>query len=93
MFAARYGFMEDSEVPFGRLQPYIAVGPAIFFTSQTPTINIGNIGISPNAKDSVNVGLAVETGLRYFFNKSISAEASFKYRMVSVSNNYSHKNF
>jgi outer membrane protein W len=91
MFAARYGFMEDSEVPFGRLQPYIAAGPAIFFTSQTPTINIGNVGFSPNAKDNVNLGLAVETGLRYFFNKSISAEASFKYRMVSVSSNFSQR--
>ncbi len=93
MFAARYGFMQDSEVPFGRLQPYIAVGPAIFFTSQTPTINIGNIGISPNAKDSQNVGLAVETGLRYFFNRCISAEASFKYRTFHLSNTYGHRIF
>ena len=78
-------------MPFGRLQPYIAAGPAIFFTSQTPTINIGNSEFSPNAKDNVDLGFAVETGLRYFFTKSISAEASFKYRMVSVSSNFSQR--
>jgi len=38
MFAARYGFLPDAEVPFGRLQPYLAVGPAILFASQEPAL-------------------------------------------------------
>jgi outer membrane protein W len=94
MFAGRYGFFQDSEVPFGRLQPYVAAGPAIFFSYQDPTINLttipgGNgVGFSPAGKSAINVGLAVETGLRYFFNKSISVEASFKYRMFTPKYTY-----
>jgi opacity protein-like surface antigen len=92
MFAGRYGFLPDSEVPFGRLQPYVAVGPAIFFSHQRPTVNQRFplvMGYTPGGQDNVNIGLAVESGLRYFFNKSVSMEASFKYRTATVSKNYS----
>jgi outer membrane protein W len=89
MFAGRYGFFPDSVVPFGRLQPYLAVGPAVFFSDQTPNLTIAGFGVSPANRSSVNVGLAVETGARYFFNKSISVEASFKYRYFAPTFNYS----
>jgi len=80
MFAGRYGFYQDSVVPFGRLQPYLAVGPAIFFSDQNITGRFAGTSLSPGNKTSVDLGLALETGLRYFVNKSISIEASFKYR-------------
>jgi opacity protein-like surface antigen len=81
MFAARYGFMPDNIVPFGRLQPYVAVGPALFFSNQD--YNIG--GYTQGSKSSTDVGLAVESGLRYFVASNVSFEASFKYRYFNPS--------
>jgi hypothetical protein len=38
MFAVRYGFFPTEKVPFGRLQPYAGVGPALFITTFSPTM-------------------------------------------------------
>ena len=77
--------MPDDEVPFGRLQPYAAVGPGIFFSAQDYNI----AGTTQGSKGSTDAGLVVETGLRYFLAKNISAEASFKYRYFVPSYNFS----
>lgn len=80
MFAGRYGFLPDSEVPFGRLQPYIGVGPAILFTTQRQTINVTGFNFATDAKQYTNIALAVEAGLRYMALKNVSLDLSFKYR-------------
>jgi opacity protein-like surface antigen len=82
MFAARYGFFPDSEVPFGRLQPYVAVGPAVMFSTQEPTVNIGPglVDIDAGSQSSTNIALAVDAGIRYMALKNVSIDASFKYR-------------
>ena len=121
MFAARMGFYPDSEVPFGRLQPYIAVGPALFVSSQSPSFNTGwfetegeisflrdGFGLEPlvpfvfpdypsyiggphritllnKTKSSVDVGLAVDAGFRYYALKNVSIDVFFKYRWVEPS--------
>jgi opacity protein-like surface antigen len=119
MFGARYGFLPDSEVPFGRLQPYIAVGPALFVSSQSPSFStsfevdgLANDLFPPNAfgmpaltdvsydggphtinlrgrtKSSVDLGLAVDAGLRYYALKNVSIDVFFKYRWVEPTYRY-----
>ena len=93
MFAARYGFLPDSEVPFGRLQPYLAVGPAILFSGQRPSF----YQVSPAAawalkgpsQSSTDICLAVEAGIRYMALKNVSVEVSYKFRYANPTYNYS----
>jgi opacity protein-like surface antigen len=62
----RYGFLPDKDVPFGRLQPYIGIGPAV--------------GVLYFQNDSAkNFGLDGIAGLRYMFTKNIGAFVEFDY--------------
>jgi opacity protein-like surface antigen len=89
MFAARYGFFPDSDVPFGRLQPYVAVGPAIMWSTQQPFINfIPAGGVKAGSASSVDVALAADAGLRYMCLKNVSVDLSFKYRYAKPSYSY-----
>ncbi len=78
LFMGRYGFLPDQKVPFGRLQPYIGVGPGVFFTRTS--LNIGRDFKSTEG----DLGLIVETGLRYMLYKQVSVHAAFRYRFVKV---------
>lgn len=73
---ARYGFLPDKEVPFGRLQPYLGIGPTIVFTKT-------NLNIGPDYQSTEgDYGFMVETGLRYMVRKNFSINAEFKYRYL-----------
>ena len=64
----RYGFFPDpdKDIPFGRLQPYIGIGPGV--------------GVLYFQNDSAkNFGLDGEVGLRYMITKNIGAFVEWDY--------------
>jgi hypothetical protein len=67
LFMAHYGFMPDSEVPSGRINPYIGVGPAILWS--------GFQGYT-----AMNVALVVEPGIRWMCFKNVSIDTAMRYR-------------
>jgi len=90
LFMAHYGFMPDSEVPGGRINPYIGVGPAIVWTGVEGSLTArhpGNqAGISSNfGQSAMNVALVVEPGIRWVCFKNVSIDTAMRYRFSQPS--------
>ncbi len=92
LFMAHYGFMPDSEVPTGRINPYIGVGPAIVWSGADFTANVltpsvgGSHGFSSNfGVNAMNVALVVEPGIRWVCFKNVSVDTAMRYRYAQPS--------
>lgn len=79
LFMGHYGFLPDSEVPYGRLIPYVGVGPGIVFSGT----DFGDFGLGNSS--SANVALVVEAGIRYMALKNVSLDCAFRYRYAAPS--------
>jgi opacity protein-like surface antigen len=80
---AHYGFLPDSEVPSGRINPYIAVGPAIVFSGVSGTAAVANAARWQSSQfggDTTNVALVVEPGIRWVALKNVSIDTAFRWR-------------
>jgi hypothetical protein len=95
LFMFHYGFMPDSEVPTGRINPYLGIGPGIVFSgvqgsvrtsprgvtgAGVPFYNSGNFG-----GDNVNVALVVEPGVRFMAMKNVSVDVAMRWRYSAPS--------
>ncbi|MBM4275968.1 MAG: hypothetical protein FJ134_16135 [Deltaproteobacteria bacterium] len=78
LFFGKYGFFPDAEVPFGRLQPYLGVGPGIMFSSVDGFKDVGGLGLG--SASSVDIALVTEAGVRYMALKNVSLDLGFRYR-------------
>ncbi|MBM4273257.1 MAG: hypothetical protein FJ134_02185 [Deltaproteobacteria bacterium] len=81
LFIGKYGFFPDAEVPFGRFQPYIGVGPGIMFSSIDGATEF--FGFPLGSQSSVDIALVTEAGVRYMALKNVSLDVGFRYRYGS----------
>jgi opacity protein-like surface antigen len=85
-FIAKYGFFPTPELPFGRLIPYVGVGPGVIFS----VVHTSHSFFTDNSSDSTELGIFTEAGVRYMVWRNVSLDAAFRYRYVfpSYDRNY-----
>ncbi len=93
LLMAHYGFLPDSEVPSGRINPYIGVGPGIVFSGVNYSLPVlpnlitkGGVGTNAHySASSTNVALVVEPGIRWMALKNVSIDTAMRWRFSEPS--------
>ena len=78
LFMAHYGFLRDSEIPSGRINPYIGVGPAILWSGFERLTTNGTAS-------ATNIALVVEPGIRWVCLPNVSIDTAMRYRYAAPS--------
>ncbi len=85
LFMGKYGFYCDSVAPFGRIVPYVGVGPAVawssFRSAGDGAFPDGSLGLGGSAS-STDIALVVEGGVRWVLLSNVSFDTSFRYRWL-----------
>jgi opacity protein-like surface antigen len=72
----RWPLMVSPAFPKGQLQPYIAVGPALFIVKAK---DFGNLGPSTQSDTDTSVGVKVSGGLTWMFTKNIGVFGEYRF--------------
>jgi opacity protein-like surface antigen len=86
-FMARLPLLRNERFANGRLQPYLGVGPAIFFTEVTFRPFGGNISPAGQATQTASataLGVQGVTGVKYFISPRFSVFAEYKFSHVET---------
>jgi len=84
MIIGKYGFMPNAEMPFGRLQPYVGLGPGLIISN--PEVS----GLIVRGSNKVDMTLVFESGLRYMLLRNVSLDAAFRYRTINTEFGHSY---
>ena len=77
---ARYGFLKDDEFKAGRLQPYLGLGGALFFSNLS-----GSIGFQEASDTSADIGLDTRVGVAFMIDSSWAAFTEYRFTHVTPS--------
>jgi hypothetical protein len=92
MFAGRLVFLPDSEIPFGRLQPYLAVGRPSFSAVRMPASRIltatGRSLAFPTRPVRWISVWRPEAAIKYKALKNVSVDVFFKYCYANPTYHY-----